>query len=195
MGRSLICGRLFTADDLKAQFANDASAVTVLGGDKVATCGVVQLSDINNTGLVLDSLVIVLFGDVTGDGWYDGTDAYVVSLVANGMISENALTAAQQMAADYNHDGTIDSADAALLKQAGLLLTAVDQTLPDDALQTNGVYLEYCALIDQLIEIEEPATEQTQEPAAEQESIVARILNVFRSVFLYIFCHLFVKTA
>ncbi len=106
-----------------------------------------------------------------------------MQLVVSGMISESALTDAQRMAADCNHDGVIDSADAVLLEQAGLLLESVDQTLPGEELQTNSAYLAYCSLIDQSIEITEPAPDQPQEPAAEQGSAASVgqiILDLFK---------------
>ena len=147
-------------------------------------------------GDAVDTFTLIVFGDVNGDVWYDGTDAYFVKLVVNGMISENSLTDAQRMACDVNHDGAITEADAAILEQAGLLLDSVDQTLPDDQLQTNSVYLEYCGLIDQVIEFDEPAVDQPQEEAAaEQGSVVAQILSFIRSVFTYLFNLLFVKVA
>ena len=132
------------------------------------------------TGTALDEpYTIVVFGDVDGDGWYDGTDAYLVNLVANGMVEQSALTEAQRAAADCNHDGTVDNADVALLEQAGLLLANVDQTLPSEELQTDSVYLEYCSLIDQTVEIiepEQPAAEQTnaEQPAQTAEQPAAQ---------------------
>ena len=122
----------------------------------------------NNDNQLVDSYTVVVFGDIDGDGWYDGTDAYFVGLVANGLISQSALTAAQLAACDANHDGMIDAADAALLEQAGLLLANVDQTMPQEELQTDSVYLEYCSLIDQTVEIIEP-----EQPAADQPAQTA----------------------
>ena len=110
----------------------------------------------NNDQQLVDSYTIVVFGDIDGDGWYNGTDAYFVSLVANGLIPQTALTAAQRTACDANHDGAIDEADVSIIEQAGLLLAQVDQTAPIEELQANSVYLEYCGLIDQNIEITEP---------------------------------------
>ncbi len=122
---------------------------------------------------LVDTYTVVIFGDVDGDSWYDGTDAYFVRLVASGMVSANLLTDAQRMACDANHDGAIDAADVALIEQAGLLLAQVDQTVPMEELQNNSVYLEYCNLIDQNIEITEPdQPTPAEEPAPidEQES-------------------------
>lgn len=113
-----------------------------------------------------DSLVreytVILFGDVNGDGWYNGTDAFFVSLIANALIPDADFTDAQRMAADCNHDGAIDDADVALLEQAGLLITQIDQTLPQEALGTNSVYIEYCSIIDQNYETVEPSVDESQ---------------------------------
>ena len=122
----------------------------------------------NNDNDLVDSYTIVVFGDVDGDSWYDGNDAYFVNLVTNGMISPDALTDAQRMAADCNHDGVIDTVDTGILEQAGLLLNDIDQTAPIEELQTDSVYLEYCGLIDQSIEPIEPdqPTQAEETPAA-----------------------------
>ncbi len=128
-------------------------------------------------GDVADTFTLIVFGDINGDGWYDGTDAYFVSLVANGLISPTALTEAQLLAADANHDDAIDAADAALLEQAGLLLSQVDQNMPPEELELNSIYLEYCSLIDQSVTITEP-----DQPATEQP-VVQNILAWFRTIF------------
>ena len=92
-----------------------------------------------------------------------------MNLVANGMVEQSALTEAQRAAADCNHDGTVDNADVALLEQAGLLLANVDQTMPQEELQTDSVYLEYCSLIDQTVEIIEPDQPAVDQPAQAAE--------------------------
>lgn len=85
-------------------------------------------------GVLMKTYTIVIFGDVDGDGRHDGTDAYYVSLLTNALVPDSALTDAQLMAADCNHDGAINSADAALLEQCGLMLANVDQTVPSEEL-------------------------------------------------------------
>ena len=139
---------------------------------------------------LVDTYTVVIFGDIDGDGWYDGTDAYFVRLVANGLIARSALTDAQLAACDANHDGTIDALDVALIEKAGLLLAQVDQALPSEELQTNSVYLEYCSLIDQSVEITEPATDepaQIAEPRPAAQSILARFSNLFQIILNWIY--------
>ena len=137
----------------------------------------------NNDNQLVDSYTIVVFGDIDGDSWYDGTDAYFVRLVANGLIARSALTDAQLAACDANHDGTIDTADVNLIEKAGLLLAQVDQALPSEELQTNSVYLEYCGLIDQSIEIVEPEQPvQTVEPQLAAQSVLAWVRTMFQIV-------------
>ncbi len=137
-------------------------------------------------GDAVDMFTLIVFGDVNGDVWYDGTDAYLVSLVANGLVSASALTDAQRMAADCNHDGTIDSADVTRLEQAGLLLAQVDQTLPADELETNSAYLEYCGMIDQSLEVAEPAEEDPQQPTQAAASVWQIILELFNRLVSFV---------
>lgn len=79
---------------------------------------------------VVETYTVVLFGDVNGDGWYDGQDAVLVNMIANGMLTREQVGEAVWMAADCNHDGVIDQGDVDLLNRAGLLLSKVDQTKP-----------------------------------------------------------------
>lgn len=100
---------------------------------------------------IYESCVVIVFGDVDGDGWYNGMDAFIVSLISAGLLTEENLGTAAWMAADCNHDGSIDEADFRLLEQAGLLLAEVDQLAShEELIQTNSVYVEYLALIDDL---------------------------------------------
>jgi C1A family cysteine protease len=93
---------------------------------------------------------ILLYGDVNGDGWYDGEDAVLVNCIVNNMLSEDNLGVSGYMAADCNHDGITDTADIKLLKDAGMLLTSVDQTKPAQVLfESSGAYVEYLDIIDQ----------------------------------------------
>lgn len=116
----------------------------------------------NGANSVYDTAEIVIFGDVNGDGWYDGTDAVVVNCIAGGMITQNDIGKAAYTAADCNHDGVIDSLDADILRQAGILLENVDQSKQtEELLETSSAYVEYLNLIDQTVkaDVEEETTE------------------------------------
>ena len=115
-----------------AKFASDYA--------QVIGTGTIECADTDlHTGSVIKVMcndvcraqyTVVIFGDVDGNGTVDGTDAYYVNLVAAGMIPADALSDAQKLAADPNHDGVIDTADGALLADSGLLKAAVSQVLP-----------------------------------------------------------------
>ena len=116
---------------------------------------------------------VIIFGDVNGDGWYDGTDAITVSCLANGMLTREQVGDAAYKAADCNHDGVIDQADVDLLNQAGVLLSSVDQTKStDELIETSSEYVEYLNLIDQQTDADSDeapednteATEDNEEP-------------------------------
>ncbi len=112
----------------------------------------------------------VLFGDVNGDGMYDGTDSIIVNCLANGLLSEAQVEEAVYMAADCNHDDVIDENDVALLEQAGVLLASVDQTKSEaELLETNSAYVEYLNLIDQTVETETTDTVENEQPTPEIE--------------------------
>ncbi len=143
---------------------------------------------------IVDAYTILIYGDVNGDGWYDGMDAMIVSCLANGMLTQDDVSEAVYMAADCNHDGVIDAFDVALLEQAGLLLANVDQSKPNDELVTDSAYIEYLDLIDQTPEIEaEDETEDipevdndTPEQGTTQVSILDMIINFIKLIFEFI---------
>lgn len=111
-----------------------------------------------------DNYSIVIFGDVNGDGKYDGTDAMIVSCIAGGMLSKEDVSEEVYMAADCNHDGTINQLDVELLQQAGVLLASVGQSKTQEELRTSSAYAEYLSLIDQTAETETVDTAETEEP-------------------------------
>lgn len=126
---------------------------------------------------VIDAYTVVLFGDVNGDGWYDGRDAVTVSMIAYGMLTREQVGEAVWMAADCNHDGKIDQADVDLLNQAGLLLSSVDQTKPtEELLETSSEYNEYLNLIDQSVEVKSDEPEQ-ESPETQKPSLLEFLLT------------------
>lgn len=106
----------------------------------------------------------VIFGDVNGDGFYDGTDAMTVKLITCGMLSGDDLAYAAWIAADCNHDGAIDEADVDILEDAGVLLSGINQSLlNNENMETSSVYGEYLNLISQNTLTEEAPEEETVE--------------------------------
>jgi len=96
---------------------------------------------------LLFSFDVIIFGDVNGDGQYDGVDALLVKLFSKGFLTpdKNQLTAA-----DCNHDGSIDLSDVEILENAGVLLSEIEQSrTSDEPLESSTVYSEYVELIEQ----------------------------------------------
>ena len=145
--------------------------------DSLATDSIVYLT---RNDEIIDAYTVVLFGDVNGDGWYDGMDAVTVSCIANGMLTKDQIGEAAYMAADCNHDGVVDEFDVALLNQAGVLLANVDQTKSsDELLETSSAYTEYINLIDQ-----NPSQEElTYEPTETQMTVAEKIFMFIKSFF------------
>ena len=145
-----------------------------LNYEKISTDSIVYLT---RNDEVIDAYTVVLFGDVNGDGWYDGQDAVTVSMIANGMLTREQVGEAVWMAADCNHDGTIDQTDVDLLNQAGLLLSSIDQTKSaEELLETSSEYSEYLNLIDQSVEVKEDKPEQ-ESPETQNPSLLEFLLT------------------
>ena len=156
----------------------------VIGTDTVITLtyGEVPISE----------YIAVIFGDVNGDGWYDGTDSIIVSCLANGLLTQGSVSEAVYMAADCNHDGTVDSFDVALLEKAGLLLANVDQSKSKDELATDSDYIEYLDLIDQTPE-EEENSDTNDEPESDKAtngfnlmSVITTLFSLFKKLFSWL---------
>lgn len=152
-------------------------------GNNCSTDAIVYLTRNDD---VIDTYMVVLFGDVNGDGWYDGQDAVLVNMIANGMLTRELVGEAVWMAADCNHDGKIDQADVDLLNQAGSLLSSVDQTKPtEELLETSSEYNEYLNLIDQSVEVKSSEPEQesseTQKPSL-LEFLLTTIWNYIKLI-------------
>ena len=145
-------------DDVKEYFNTKYLSVSKqpYNGKSMGTNSVISVTQKN----VTTNYTVVIFGDVNGDGWYDGQDALIVSCLANGMLTADDVTSAELMAADCNHDGVIDESDVALLNDAGLILTSVEQSEPE-SFETSSVFSEYTGLIDQTPETVEPESEET----------------------------------
>lgn len=131
---------------------------------------------------------VVIFGDVNGDGRYDGMDAVIADCLANGLLSYDSLTQAQLAAADCNHDGVIDVLDVKILQQAGVLLSNVDQSKSsEELLQTSSQYVEYLNLIDQSIESKPEIKSETKGTKFTSFFIRAfnDLIDIIKSAFVY----------
>ena len=111
---------------------------------------------------VIGEYTILLYGDVSGDGWYDGEDAVIVTCLTKNMFGQDSFNEVYYMAADCNHNGSIDVTDVKLLNDAGLLLASVDQSQTAEVLfETSSDYIAYIDIIEQSVE---PGNEAQQDP-------------------------------
>ena len=133
-------------DGYVAASADSCEVKVTKSGNKIGTGTLVE---IYKDGYLVDTYTVVIFGDVDGDGWYDAQDAFIVSLIANGLLTREQTGEAKYLAADCNHDGVIDGADIEILQNAGLLLGDVDQSKSREELQSDSAYEEYSSLIEQ----------------------------------------------
>lgn len=130
---------------------------------------------------VTTNYTVVIFGDVNGDGWYDGQDSMIVSCLANGMLTPEDVTAAEYMAADCNHDGVVDEADTTLLAEAGLILSSVDQSKPE-AFEASAVYTEYIELIDQSPEAEDSEKQEAEDQPEDSFDVLGEIFALLKRI-------------
>lgn len=135
------------------------------------------------TNELVDTFTILIYGDIDGDGWYDGQDAVYISMIINGMLTPEALGITQQMAADCNHDGVIDENDYLILSDAGIQLNEIDQS--SENLSTQSAYSEYVKLIDQEVVAEDETATET--PTKDTENLFLEfIVKIFKWLFGWI---------
>ena len=135
----------------------------------------------DESGSLVKTYTLVIFGDVNGDGWYDAKDATLVNCIIGGMLTEEQLGEAAWLAADCNHDGVIGEADSELLQQAGVLLQSIDQNAVQQELETSSVYSEYVGMIEQTVETEKP-DENPSDGSAQQSWLITFFEQIFNLV-------------
>ena len=83
--------------------------------------------DIVKNGEVVDTFTIVIFGDITGDGYIDAFDLTVLNSVAN-YEEEFEEGSAQGLSGDLNNDTFIDTYDTAVLISATNFECKIEQS-------------------------------------------------------------------
>lgn len=108
-----------TVNNISANFLNASEALTftsakgiaLSGEDKVGTNTVISLMNGDNE---LDSMTVVMTGDVTCDGAVNNRD---VSYSARVIVRRNTADAGQLRAMDVNGDGKVNNRDVAMLSR------------------------------------------------------------------------------
>ena len=169
---------LDSIDGYVAASADGCEVKVTKSGDKIGTGTLVE---IYKDGYLVDTYTVVIFGDVDGDGWYDAQDAFIVSLIANGLLTREQTGEAKYLAADCNHDGEINASDVEILQNAGLLLSDVDQSKSQEELETDSAYEEYSELINQL-STNEDESNKTDSIFAVINSLIAFIVKLLKNL-------------
>lgn len=124
-------GCVFGIDTINGENIEDyvttkAGSIEVVANDQgnMTTGATILLKD--DSGKVVATYVFIYFGEVTGDGAVDGTDAVAVELHAAWIETIDEDTAAYY-AADVNGDGAVDGTDAVAIEAHDAWL----ETLPD----------------------------------------------------------------
>ena len=140
---------------------------------------------------VIAEYTILLYGDINGDGWYDGEDAVLVNCLVANMLTEESVGEVCYIAADCNHDGVMDVTDIKLLREAGMLLASVDQTQTAQVLfESSSVYTEYLEIIDQSPEQDDAQPEENIENDEETETEKTETIFSFFDVIIALFSKL-----
>ena len=169
---------LDSIDGYVAASADGCEVKVTKSGNKIGTGTLVE---IYKDGYLVDAYTVVIFGDVDGDGWYDAQDAFIVSLIANGLLTREQTGEAKYLAADCNHDGEINASDVEILQNAGLLLSDVDQSKSQEELETDSAYEEYSELVNQL-STNEDEPNKTDSIFAVINSLIAFIVKLLKNL-------------
>ncbi len=125
----------------------------------------------------------LIYGDVDSDGFYDARDGMLVSLIYWEHIHPGSMDDIYFEAADADRNGVINTLDAELLQQAGLLLSSVPQVENGSVNVESDQWIEYVSLVDQTPP-EEPSEDQTDES---DNGIADIILKLIYSLIIIIF--------
>lgn len=146
---------------------------------KAVTGDYIEIRYNGSENILVKQYQFIVYGDVDGDGEYNGMDATIVSLMMDGAFL--FLFDESYEAADCNHDGKIDQLDVDILNQAGVLLSKVDQTKTAEELQTDSAYLEYVSFISQKPINTDEKVKPDKEETNKEEGIFAAIFNAIWS--------------
>lgn len=120
--------------ELKNELQNEGMQIIVRRGDTVlsdtdsfGTGCVVQCVSVKDPSVVYESVTVILYGDVNGDGKIDSAD--YSQIIEAALIDASALGGVYGVAADLNGDGVIDAFDAALLDLQTSGAKPIDQTM------------------------------------------------------------------
>lgn len=114
----------FENDRTKIRFYTEAGKVMTNSATVTTGC-YIQLRDASNK--VIDTVTIVIYGDLNSDYIIDGQDSVLICAVADGLLNAENASAAVLEAADVNFDGTVTSIDAQHTDMSGLYLQTIGQ--------------------------------------------------------------------
>ena len=99
----------------------------VLSSDDIVTTGcVVNLYSADGTAIV-DSIYIVIYGDVDCDGYIDGRDSVLLSALVSGALTSSDFTPAQLEAGDIDNTSSVNATDVQYIQKCGAMLQKVQQ--------------------------------------------------------------------
>ena len=91
----------------------------------LTTCCYIQLRD--SKAQVIDTVKVVVYGDVNCDYIIDGQDSVLINAMSDGMLNADNTDAAMLEAADVNFDGKITLIDAEHTDMSGIFLQTIGQ--------------------------------------------------------------------
>ncbi len=122
-----------SAGYVMTQFANaekkeilDVNGNALASDDIVTTGCVINLYNAEGTAIV-DTVCIVIYGDVDCDGYIDGRDSVLMSALFTGSLTSSQLTAAQIEAGDIDNTSSINATDIEYVQKCGAMLQTVQQ--------------------------------------------------------------------
>ncbi len=129
-----MCADNTTVEKLRQDLENNAVQIvvtrdgTVLNDtDCIGTGCVVQCVSVEDASVVYETVTVILYGDVNGDGKIDSADYALMQTAA--LVDADAIgTGAYTLAADVNGDGVVDFFDIAMMDMQISQTVLLDQT-------------------------------------------------------------------
>ena len=128
-----------------------------------------ELKIYNKKNKLVDTYYFLIYGDINGDGWYDGQDAVFINSLYSGLLTKDQIGVIKWLAADCNHDGVIDETDYNIVINSGIYLADIDQTSTSSI--DSASYEKYLSLIDQSEEPQVPDNDKDSEKSDAADNI------------------------
>lgn len=106
----------------------DVNGTIMSDSAQLTTGSVINLYNADGSEII-DSVTVVIYGDIDCDGFIDAMDAAYAECIAQSVTGSRLLSPAQLKAGDIDGSGNVSETDAQYITSCGVKLNTVDQSI------------------------------------------------------------------